>query len=629
MDAGDRLLSRPRVYLAVALLALLYGGAHLAWYVGTPLGRSPVLDERENLQLAAQLTAGALPPEPFYRAMGYPLFLAGLRTAGLVTDDLPQVALVAGLLLHGLNSLLVARLALLWFTSPRAALAAGLLHGLNPVLIHYATQILDGTFANTFLLLGLQFLPRPEAPGTVRSAVGLSLAWTAAALVRPQFVFLWLALPLVWLAATGSWRRQLRPLGGALLAGGLLWLAQGLWSWRSGGEFRLLPWQGAYNLWAANHPGANGRYYTQTILLEAVAGAPHENPARTESIIRYRQATGDTGPLRITAFNQYWLRRLRSDVAADPAGWLVLACQKACYLLNHFEQYNNKTYSFHRDRSPWLHYNPLGWGPLLLAGGLGLIVLGRTNRPLFAAALLAGGAVAGGIILGYISARFRLPLSVLLCVMAGGAIARPRAWWPDQVARRIALAVLLVTLGVAAFGNWFNAADRSTWLQDHLLLAHAAERLGEDRTVWDEARAALALSPLHPEAQRLVLVGGFNLLLAGAPVDEAAWREVARRDPAPAAHPAGNIIALALWRDGDTGGAALLWRLRLKQENDPEALAALWLAGLATPAETSRLQALPAPASQQTFQLLARARLLVDQPDELRAPADRLFPPAP
>ncbi|MSU46550.1 MAG: hypothetical protein EXS42_05370 [Lacunisphaera sp.] len=132
---------------------------------GTPLGQSPVLDERENLQLTAQITQGSLPSEPFYRAMGYPLFLAGLRATGTLTDELPQAAMAAELLLHVLNTLLVVRLTQKWFGSARTGLAAGLCHGLNPVLIHYATQILDSTLANTLSLAGLQFLPERAKAG--------------------------------------------------------------------------------------------------------------------------------------------------------------------------------------------------------------------------------------------------------------------------------------------------------------------------------------------------------------------------------------------------------------------------------------------------------------------------------
>jgi hypothetical protein len=621
MDAGPSQLTRPALWV-IALLALLYGGAHLGWYWGTPLGQSAVLDERENLRLAAQITSGTLPPEPFYRAMGYPLFLAGLRATGLLPDDLPLAATAAGLLLHVLNTLLVARLAQKWFGTARAGFAAGLLHGFNPVLIHYATQILDGTLANTFFLAGLLCLPeRDDAPPSCRRALGLSLAWTAAALVRPQFLLAWLALPPVWMIARGAgrpWRAQLRPLGFALGAGGLLWLAQGAWCWRVSGEFRLLPWQGAYNLWAANTPGANGRYYVQTMLLEAPAGGAQENPARYESRLLYQRATGDTRPLRIGPFNDYWRQQLITETLAHPAAWLQLELRKAYYLANNTEQYNNKTYSFHKARSPWLRYNPLGWGLLFIGGLAGLVALGRTHRPLVGAILLTGAAVAAGLLLFFASARFRLPLAALLCALAGGAVTAPQRWWPGRLRARLATALLLVVAGVITFTGWFGAADESTYVQDHLLLASAAERTGDDRITWDEARAALALRPGHPDALRLGLTGYFNLLLRELPPSETEneWLDLARQlysqTATPTTHPQANLIALALWRAHDPAGLRL-WREKLAGQNDSEALAALCLAGEAGPEEMKRMKELPLPAAAEPFLLMAKTRFTPEQ----------------
>ncbi|MDB6113810.1 MAG: hypothetical protein JWQ62_755, partial [Lacunisphaera sp.] len=129
MDAGPSKLSR-QSFGILALVALVYGGGHLLWYWGTPLGQSAVLDERENLQLAAQIMAGTLPHESFYRAMGYPLLLAGLRATGLLAGDVSAAATALGLLLHVFNTLLVARLTQKWFGSACAGFVAGLLHGL-------------------------------------------------------------------------------------------------------------------------------------------------------------------------------------------------------------------------------------------------------------------------------------------------------------------------------------------------------------------------------------------------------------------------------------------------------------------------------------------------------------------
>ncbi|HEY4988614.1 MAG TPA: hypothetical protein VII09_02350, partial [Opitutaceae bacterium] len=83
-----------------AVLALLYALGHLNWYMGTPLGRVPVLDERENIDLANAIFNGALPAAPFYRAPGYALLLAGFRLAGVSAGALFPAALLLGAFLH-------------------------------------------------------------------------------------------------------------------------------------------------------------------------------------------------------------------------------------------------------------------------------------------------------------------------------------------------------------------------------------------------------------------------------------------------------------------------------------------------------------------------------------------------
>ncbi|RFC41425.1 MAG: hypothetical protein DUW69_002704, partial [Verrucomicrobia bacterium] len=136
------------------LVALAYASGHLGWYLTTPLGRVPVLDERENLALAESIFRGTLPAEPFYRASGYALVLASLRSLGVAAGALFSTALALGAVLHAVNAGLVALLARRWF-GPVAALAAGLLCALNPVLVHYSTQALDAVPALTLFLAGL------------------------------------------------------------------------------------------------------------------------------------------------------------------------------------------------------------------------------------------------------------------------------------------------------------------------------------------------------------------------------------------------------------------------------------------------------------------------------------------
>jgi hypothetical protein len=500
--------------IAVALpaaLALIYALGHLGWYLGTPLGRVPVLDERENLDLAAAIFGGTLPPEPFYRAPGYALVLAGMRWAGVSAGGLFPAALILGTALHALNAALVALVARRWFGS-RAALLGGLLFAFDPVLVHYATQALDTTLSLALFLLGLNLLAAAStAPDRAHFWAGSGISWAAATLVRPSYLLVWALVPLFAVLQRGKWRARGRAIGAAF-AGVLLFIAASAWQWNVSGAAGFLPWQGAYNLWAANRPGANGRYYTQRISLPpALARA---NPARAESVILYGQETNG-GPADIGAMNAHWRRMFLAEVSSHPLRWAALMARKAYALLNNWEQYNNKTFAFHKARSPWLSWNPICWGVLLALGVAGAARLAAASPR--AAVVLAAVwiACAASILLFFVSARFRLPLASICAALAGGALGSPGFWRGWSPARRAALGFAVALAGIAAFSGFACVQDRSTFVQDHVLLARAAFTVGDDATALSEAGEALKMQPWHPDAKAIAAAAEAEL--AGKP----------------------------------------------------------------------------------------------------------------
>lgn len=602
-----------RAWLIILLVALAYGAGHLAWYAGTPLGQVPVLDEQENLRLATQIATGTLPAEPFYRAMGYPLLLAGLLRAGVAAAQLPLAALVLGVMLHALGAGLAGAVARRWFDDARAGLIAGLLFALNPVFVHFATQRLDAALAVGLFLAGLLALPfaaggdRPPARPPSAGAAPLlalsltSVCWALAALTRPQFLTVWVALPVLWL-----WRHRTRAgLRAALVAvgaGAVLFVAEGLWQRSVGGEFHVSPWQGAYNLWAANQPGAHGRYYTQQLDLSQANS--RANPAQLESILLYQRETGRTDH-DIAAMNAHWSQKLRERILRHPLDWLGQLGRKTYALLNDWEQYNNKTYAFHQARSPWLRPNPLGWGLLFVLGVAGAWRLHGVDAA--RARLFAGiaAACAGGIVLGYVSARFRLPLAALLCVLAGGALAQPLFWRRLGHWSRLAFAVAFPLAAIVTFSNLDGVRDRRPIVQDQLLLARAAQEAGDDATAWSAACAALALAPDRRDADEYVVTSGFNRLLTGtlSPAENTQWRASARHllTPPAAGGDAARIIAATITRD-----PAVLRTLDTANDTGAsDALGALALLGVADAGELARLRAAPWDAGS-TLYLMAR-----------------------
>lgn len=508
MPAAPVLPAGRLVIALSASLALAYGLGHLNWYLDTPLGRVPVLDERENLDLAASIASHTLAAEPFYRAPGYALVLACLRWTVAPAGGLFAAALLLGVLLHATGAALAARIACRWFGTASGT-AAGFLYALNPVLVHFATQALDNTLALALFMAGLDALAgASDEPGKARRWGLASAFWAAATLVRPNYLLVWVLLPP--LAMRPGTRRP--AVVAASLCGVLLFGAQSAWQWRVSGIPGFLPWQGSYNLWSANRPGANGLYYSQRISLPPALA--RQNPARAESVLLYAQESPGA-PADIASMNAHWRGRFLEEATRHPLRWGALMARKGYALLNNWEQYNNKTYVFHKALSPWLRWNPLGFGLLLILGVAGAVRLGSERPAVAGDAAWVAAAAAASVILFFASARFRLPLAALLTVLAGGALGRPGFFVTTLGGRaRAMLAAGMLAAALVAFSNAGSIQSRETFVQDHVLLARAAFTVGDDARALAEAREALRQQPWHPDAQAIAEAAAAELAKA-------------------------------------------------------------------------------------------------------------------
>jgi len=277
-----------------------------------------------------------------------------------------------------------------------------------------------------------------------------------------------------------------------------------------------------------------------------------------ESELFYRQEAGEAAPRTIAAMNAHWRERLFEEISADPVRWIGLMGRKLVYTANNWEQYNNLTYAYHKERWPYLHWNPLGWGLLLIAATWGLIIgFSQANRPaLYTLGLLALAYLAG-LLLFFISARFRLPLAPLLCVALGGCVFLRQI---DGRRKQVLLCASAWVIAVVSFGNWFEAQDRQTFLQDELLLAQASSQVGDDAAALRLARAALERDVDRPEARRLEVTSLFNLWLSTG--ESSYWQDMSIALEALESSDAAIefIRGVAHWRLGQRDQAASTWQ---------------------------------------------------------------------
>ena len=547
-------------YLGVFVFVYVCGFG--VFFVGDHLGRAPVLDGRENLAWSELIAQGQVPAEPFYRALLYPWCLSWLSHP-LITAPL------FGLACHFVNALLCSAIARLLWRSSNAALFCGLLYGAYPVALFFAVQVLDITFGISLFLVGLYaFLHGwrdKRYPWLVLSGFAAGLCVCA----RPNFlppVLVLMALPQVLgvfeqrrlSGALHYWRSTVLLAAPIILVLG----AQGWLNLQRSGEFHVLPWQGAYNLYAANREGANGKFYQQRIAFKEVPAGM--NSTRMESEFLYQVEQGANAAKGVAEMNTYWRGQLLNEVRADPIRWFGLMGRKCYYLLNDWEQYNNLTYAYHKERFWLLRYNPLGWG-LLMLGATVAVGFGwrQLNRSMFVALTLLAGAYAAGVLMFFVSARFRLPLSPLMCVACAGLVVI--SWRELRIRSVMLMLSAMAPLALLSYGGYWGARDTATFIQDEFLLASAAARCGDDVEALSYAELVLARDLKRDDARRIQIASLFNLWLAETNhavqqhYEERLNASVLRIQDGDAS--TAFISGVCAWRSGDLDQALAIWEL--------------------------------------------------------------------
>jgi hypothetical protein len=565
-----RMTPTPRAVIWIRGAALLYCClAAFAW-LSDPMAMAPQLDAGENIDLANRINEGTNPVEPFYRAMLYPwtLSLFPFQAA------LPSFAVFLGLVLHIGSAFLTGVLAREIWQSKAAGNVAVVLQAINPVSLFFALQVLDMALGIFLFMAALVMLLVKD---TRRAMVIGGLLAGLACMARPHFLPAAILLPIVPLLQ-GTSHRPSAWLNCVGIAAGLATVlaGHGLINRAHSGEFRILPWQGSYNLYAANRDGANGLYYKQTI---DVSSGNYTNPAREESEMIYGMETGETPPYDIDQMNRFWKDRFIGEVLHDPGQWIGLVAFKAYAVLNNFEQYNNLTYDFHKARLPHLRYNPLGWGLLLVSGSLGFLILSTKDWRKSGLLLILILGYSVSLLLYYASARFRLPLVPLMTILAVGPIVHFRQLLTSR--RRIIFSASVAAgSAVLAFSAVGPVKSGDTHIQDRLLLANANARVSRDAEAADLSLQVLAEQPGRREALRTYSISYFNLQLEQSPerMRFGDWNQQRDRVPRlttddPAYE---SVYAFYLWNWGNPSEATDIWlRHRDKSPLAAEALKAI------------------------------------------------------
>lgn len=571
--------------LWIALIAFLHCYCWFSHYADTPLGASPALDNQQTLLLAQQMAVGELPVEPFHRAPLYPYLLSLFISAGASLELLPFIARLLNAAALITSAAAISITAFKLWKSHLAAWLAGLLIGLNPVLLFFAGDAFDILLATSALCLALQVACVWIQHSTVKGSLSIGISLSIGAALRSHLLPLALLWPLI--AAIRPRQHRLKHFAAAVAAPILGFLLLGLANLKTAGEFRMLPWQGAYNLWTGNGPDVNGRIYTQTIRVE-YDGA-YDNPAKLESLELYQVETGQRPPFSISAMNTHWQDKTIKHICAHPADWFSLMVRKAYYFLNNFEQYDNKTYGFHKQLHAQLRINPIHWGMCLLLAVTGTLIglRDKETRPILYLLISIFACYAAGTILFYTPNRFRVPMIPLLALLAGGIVQLKNTWRQAHRPWKNSFAICLVlTVGIA-YTAAFDSHNTNTWEEDAALLANASLRIQQDNEAIVWAMHALQMNPNRSDMRGVIVQAHFNqwALSPAAPQLSATHARVLLAEALKNSETnkaAKSILGIYQWKLGQQQQAIATWQTL--QQTDPFAhLCLFWGGNLPAP----------------------------------------------
>ena len=612
--------------LWLVLLGLCYALLWFVEYGATALGQSPALDNRQTLLLARQMAFGELPPEPFHRAPLYPWLLSCGFRLGLPGELMPLFARLLNLGAFAATTYATALAAFRIWRRRSALWIAGIAVGLNPVLAFFAGDAFDILLATAAFALALAELPRWLDERSLRGTLVIGFWLALGAALRSHL----LPLALLWAVAAPCLAPRARG-AHCLAAGGLTilsFLLLGFANLRVAGEFRMFPWQGAYNLWAGNHPEASGRIYAQRIRVEF--GESYDNPAKLESIALYESETGAEAPHSVAEMNAYWKERFWEQVREHPLPWLGLMARKAYFFLNSYEQYDNKTYGFHKPRYLALRWNPLHWGLLLLLAVAGTLAGLRQSpyRPFLFLAIGTFAVYAAGTILFYTSNRFRLPVLPLLAVLGGAVVLLPAAWREARLRWRLSLAGCLGLTATIAYSGFFDARKTDTWEEDYALLANASLRSGRETEAIGWANRVIEQNPGRSDMWAVLAQAHFNRWALDNPSPTLDRRQaeallaISRR--ASASEPDFHTVSgIYLWKLGRQDEAAELWTER--SARDPLARLCLMWTGRQAPPDPDELESYAGQEHYGLLEIAVEARRFPGRYPQVTETFDRLF----
>lgn len=325
-----------------------------------------------------------------------------------------------------------------------------------------------------------------------------------------------------------------------------------------GGEWVVISSQGGINFYIGNGEKANGTYWD--VRPVRVGG-----PSQLNRDLALKIAEEETGTkMTAAAASEWWFKRGIAELRAAPKRALSLYWRKFRLFTNDYEVPLNVDFTFARFANP-VHKVPFPWFAFIFACGvLGFYASSKTNFLSVLTGVFVG--VYGlSIIIFFISARYRLPVTPLICAFAGiGIVTLIKYWREFTLSRAVPMTAGVILLaffsawpirgytrtdnfgrGFLAYGKYFLSRNDSAkaiyyltkarsyspeFAPIHYYLSAAYALRGDKNAALKILREAMSLSPDEP----LITTAYGNLLYeTGRPSESIIYlSEAVRDDPA-------------------------------------------------------------------------------------------------
>ncbi|MHC4617684.1 MAG: tetratricopeptide repeat protein [Planctomycetota bacterium] len=482
-----------RIGAAVFLLALVVRGVYLYEGSDNPTFRVPVVDSLTYDLNARELAeAGLMGREFFWQQFFYPFFLSIVY---LVSNSSVVFARVAQILLGSVTCVLTYRLGERIF-GREAGVLAGLMAAVYGPLIFFEAELLAAGWAAGWAAALILLLLKTAEQKSVRLCLVLGLCSALAVMTRPNFIPFLLAaglwLGVVWIRGQVGVRKSATGLFVCVAGFCAVTMPVCIKNYQVTGRFSFLPATGGLNLYIGNNPEFEATALRPGVQWQKAVELPLRHGFKTAE---ERQ--------------RFFYARTLDYVREEPTSFLKGLARKGAEFCSsrempgHIDAYMFRRWSRLLGLLMW-KVDGFGFpfGVLLPLSLLGLFLnWGKVPTALLLLVLLYPATV----ILTHVEARYRVPVIIPMCILAGAGLVRLTEWARMKQGLKLAGATAFC-VGVGFLcsiaGPFYSEKNIDYEAELHYVLGGSLGDRGRIAEAMDSYERAIRLRPDYLDAHR-------------------------------------------------------------------------------------------------------------------------------